>query len=224
MFIFPIDALFHLKLADPVWISDDRGSGAIYDFACYKPKDQGDLSYTVGHFGIGDKPIEFGGDKRSKTDHELSTYQLSVSTGGIHATDVFTKPKNFSMIWSDKGSGGSIPWSIWDVECPKGYGALSDVCVNGHQVPSADVIFCIKDYYLTKEKRVRWIWNDKSSGADVDCAINGGSATHTFSLVAGAANWQDKKIFYKIKDIYLGKYSNISGNENRCESNVILIC
>ena len=207
--------MFHLKFTRPVWISDDRGSGAIHDFACYKPKDQGDFSYTVGHFGIGDKPIGFGDDELSKRTYQLSTYQLSV-TGGVNASDVFTKPNNFSMIWSDKGSGGSIPWSIWDVECPKGYGALSDVCVNGYHLPSADVIVCIKDDYLTKEKRVRWIWNDKLSGADVDCAINGGSAAHTFSLVAGTANWHDNKILHKIKDIYLGKYSIISRYENRC--------
>ena len=69
-----------------MWISDDRGSGAIHDFACYKPKDQGDFRYTVGHFGIGDKPIGFSGHIQSKTTYQPLTYQLSVA-GGLNAAD-----------------------------------------------------------------------------------------------------------------------------------------
>ena len=178
----------------PQWICDDGGSGAWRDFTCYEPTRSSrllDTNYTVGHFGINDN---YKGSKPV-------VYQLSVT--GRNANNVFERPTGFSKIWEDHGAGGRIDWGIWEVKCPSGYGALSDVCVNGHHSPSTNAIVCIKDIYLEYELRDKWIWDDKLSGAYADCDINGGNVIHTKALVTATNRRSSKRTLRKIKEIYL---------------------
>lgn len=165
----------------------------VKDFTCYAPTKGDGSSYTIGHFGIGD---DYEGDKPN-------VYQVSMNA--VNANYVFKKPTGFRNVWSDHGSGGKIHWGIWEVECPTGYGALSDVCVHGYNSPSVDVIWCLREDYLEVETRDRWIWDDKHSGANDDCDINGGRTFQTKELVTATNERGAAKTLKKIKDVYFGK-------------------
>ena len=193
--------LFHFTESTPIRITDDRGSGAWNDFTCYKPDNTGSGRYTVGHFGInanyrGNKPV---------------VYQVSATRQG--AKRVFKEPERFRRIWKDSGSGGTYDWSVWEVVCSIGYGALSDVCQIGYNSPSTSTIMCIKDKYLENEYRDRWLWHDKGSGVYADVDINGGSSTRTQNLVTATNQRGSKRTLHAIKSQYFGNnrfFSNVN--------------
>lgn len=180
---------FHYKQVDARWICDDRGSKSDHDFTCYGPTPDGS-SYTVGHFGIGN----------SHDGPKPNVYQVSVT--GISAEAVFAKPLGFFNIWEDHGSHGDDNWGLWQVNCPNGFRALSDVCVNGYHQPSNDEIWCINEDFLDDDYHDDWIWDDKGSGADANCDINGGQSLYTNDLVAATNQRGSKKYLSKIKDEY----------------------
>ena len=188
-----LDPYFRIQEVGATLIWDDGGSGATYDFSCYAPSsnDLSNENHVVGHFGIRDnkdgrKPkafvVSFTGDKSS----------------------AFRRPVSYSQIWNDRGSGAKKDGAFWKVNCPNGYGSLSDLCKYGWSYPSINDIWCIKEDYLERDYHGTWIWNDRRSGARRDVDINGGNSEMTKQLVAATTRRGTKKWLKKIKSEFIG--------------------
>lgn len=185
------DVTFHrhavdLTSTDLIW--KDKGSGARYDFSCWAPRNTR-LGYVVGHFG-------------SKS-HSQPSDPYVVSVSGRSESDVFKKPIGYSRIWKDSGSGAYSDGSFWEVNCPFGYGSLSDLCQKGYSRPSINDVWCVKNTYLDNEHRNNWIWDDRRSGAYSDVDINGGNSRHTKRLISATTRRGQTKSLNKISSVYL---------------------
>ena len=176
---------------DPVFVWNDVGSGGDYNFACYHPNG---ASLGSGHFAIG----HFG---TASYGQPQKPYVVTVE--GENRNDVFEKPSGLNRIWTDSGSGAHEDGSFWTVSCPSGYGSLSDVCQIGHDQPSLDVIWCVKDKYLENDYHDQFLWNDAETGADVDIDIMGGNTELTKEFVAVTTSRGEKKSLKKISNTYL---------------------
>ena len=84
-------------------------------------------------------------------------------------------PVGYTLMWNDKNSGGSQDISFWQVVAPDGYVALGDVAFPGYDKPSDDFTkkyACIKRELLAPGRLSdEPIWNDRGSGARLDCSL-----------------------------------------------------
>ena len=180
---------------DSTLIWDDGKSGANHDFSCYAPSsDSSSRMFVIGHFGIRDQ----------QNGRKPRTYVVSLA-GDADVNSVFQHPLSYSIIWTDAGSGATKDGSFWKVNCPDGYGSLSDLCQVGHKSPNLDAVWCIKKDYLEDDERDVLIWDDTNSGAQKNVDINGGQYEHrTMDLVAATTERGTTKTLKRIKMEYLG--------------------
>jgi hypothetical protein len=118
---------------------------------------------------------------------------------------VLKKPSGYSRIWRDLYSGANRDGSFWRVNCPKGYGSLSDVCQNGwgNQRLETHQVWCVNMKYLKDDNHDRWIWNDKGSGSYYDVDINGGESSLTRELISATDKRGRTKTLKRIANTYL---------------------
>ena len=166
--------MFAINCAVPTKLRwSDAGSGAHQDFSCYAPdlrpeeKDR-----TVGNFGI----------KATPDGAKPKVYGVSVTTE--QTEDIFKRPLSFEETWKDRLSGADEDGSFWRVNCPGGFGSLSDLCKSQWSEPSVEDVWCINERYLEDDPRTSVIWEDKGSGAINNVLINGGQQNHTKELIS----------------------------------------
>ena len=88
------------------------------------------------------------------------------------------------------------------MNCPTGYGSLSDLCMRGYSQPPPDAIWCVEEKYLEDDYHNTWIWNDQGTGADQDCDINGGQSDFTKEFIGATTTRGGKKSLKKIAKKY----------------------
>ena len=114
---------------------------------------------------------------------------------------------NFSKIWSTdyQDSGVLQTGSFWQVNCPKGYGALSDLCQHGDSEPSISQVSCIREDYLEDDLHDDRIWSSSMSGAAVLVKLRGGKTDLTEALLGATTNEGGKRSgLKKIKSDLIG--------------------
>ena len=185
---------FRIHEVDSTLIWDDVNSGAKHNFACYAPSLASTSNlFVIGHFGISE----------NRNGLKPKTYVVSLARD-VKGNPVFQYPISYSLIWRDAGSFASKDGSFWKVNCPEGYGSLSDLCQIGYTSPNLDAIYCINQDYLEDDQHGNWIWDDTASGAAKDVDINGGDSELTKELVAATTQRGETKSLNKIKSEYLG--------------------
>jgi len=129
----------------------DKGSGAIYDGAFYRPVVPAGF-HALAHYGQGD----FG------TPRGFSFAARELKPGALAA------PSGYQQIWNDRGSGADLDGSMWRPVCPTGYASLGVVAQAGYGTPALDAISCVREDLLLPGKVGNQIYNDRKSGGDHD--------------------------------------------------------
>lgn len=136
------------------WVYDDRDTGAHSDVSVWRPN----LSAYPGYYSLGDVGMPGHGQGPRMT--------FVVSGEG----DVLARPLYYNMIWGDWGSGGTFDVGFWDPVPPAGYTCLGSVAALGYDMPSTDLIRCVKSEYVLPAN-IGWVWDDSGSGADNDITL-----------------------------------------------------
>jgi hypothetical protein len=136
------------------WIYDDNGTGADDDIAIWRP----DMSKYAGYYSIGDVAIP---------KHAVAPRTTFVVKA---EGDVLAPPTGYTKVWDDYGAGGDHDGAFWEPIPPAGYQCIGHVATLGHNMPSTDLIRCIKKEYLLAASWDK-IWDDSGSGATHDVAV-----------------------------------------------------
>ena len=169
---------FHYVDPELIWEYDGVGGGR---FSCYAPSfsiTSKSYYFVIGHFGIGDH----------RHGNKPTTYVVSP----IECEDgntAFRRPESFSRLWTDSGSGASTDGTFWRVNCPNGYGSLSDLCQQGYSEPNKNTVWCIKHEYLEDDQHDTWLWDSIGAGTNnvgsvTSVDVNGGKSDLTRELVS----------------------------------------
>lgn len=141
----------------------DKKSGGRYDGAFYNPNfdqlgsDYDDF-YFLGSYG-------------------MSSY--STPTGPMLLVRDLANPSNpalkladdFTLIWTDKGSGASQDGSFWLPTCnDSNYKALGTVCVRDHSKPDPKTmrVVLVRKDLVDSGAIGAFVWDDEKTGADKD--------------------------------------------------------
>ena len=162
-------------------------------FSCYAPSfsvaSEASYFFVVGHFGTsGNKP----------TSYVVSPIDCN------DGNTVFRRPESFSRLWTDSGSGAWRDGAFWRVNCPNGYGSLSDICTNGYSEPEKNTVWCIMLEYLEDDLHDTWVWDSKGTVGIVD--VNGGKSDLTRELMSVTTTHGATNIMKRIKTEMIGMF------------------
>ena len=179
---------------DQTLIWDDGGSGANMDGYFFMPT-VSKTEYIIGGYVI---------QKRRSSSSCVLT--VSESKNNPEKTPpLLVKPKDWKLIWKDKGSGANRDGSIWQATSPgKNYKCIGSVPQLGYNKPNSPNYRCVH-VSLTETLISKAIaWSDKGSGADKKVTMfrlpNSGSFTtiparasnvETYDLKANPTNKPD---------------------------------
>jgi VPS62-like protein len=140
----------------------DKGSGADLDGFFFTPS--AEYSYYI-----------IGGYARRKGGSKSKNCVISVrqsKNNPEETPDLLVSPSDWSLIWTDKGSGANADGSMWKGVPPsKEYKCLGSVMQKGYKKPVLSNYRCVHSG-LTKEIQIKSIvWTDKGSGADRDVTV-----------------------------------------------------
>lgn len=138
---------------------NDAGSGAKSDIALWHPK------APSGYFVFGSIGLD---SNKAKPDSKVITYaykpNLKIKVGNKEM-DAIVYPKDYKLLWKDKGTGAKQDGSIWEPIAPAGYVALGCVAVSGYDKPSVKDSACILNDTVLIElnpiKQTRYMWYSK---------------------------------------------------------------
>ncbi len=117
--------------------------------------------YPVGDFGFDTT----GQGCVSPSDREYSICVRAVQP------EALARPKDYSPIWNDAGSGARDDVGIWRPVPPEGFVCLGAVGHGGnHDKPSVNEIWCVNQTLVVEGRIGQLIWNDVHSGAKADFA------------------------------------------------------
>jgi hypothetical protein len=138
----------------PVW--NDRGSGADYDGAFYRPVAPPGYS-VIGFYGQGNYNAPDG----------VVAVVKELEPGAL------AEPEGYELIWKDSGSGADRDGAFWRPIPPAGYTCLGVVvtgyCLGcGYAPPAADQIQCVRSDLVAPSTAWMSIWIDVGSDADRD--------------------------------------------------------
>ncbi|POR37266.1 DUF946 domain-containing protein [Tolypocladium paradoxum] len=143
------------------WVWSDTGSGAARDATFWQPKPQGTLR-AVGSVGIGNYS-DINGKRASLL---VGVNPNKPPVGGKPAV---AAPTGYTLIWTDKKSGGRHNGSFWRPNPPSGYVSLGDVAQGNWDMPRVDKVWCVRRDLVREAKYApNSLWDDKKSGAEKD--------------------------------------------------------
>lgn len=76
----------------------------------------------------------------------------------------FAYAADFTLMWTDKGTGNSNNGSCWIIEAPAGYVALGSVFIGGYDKPATTDYLCIRSDLALEIGTSSGVWTDKGSG------------------------------------------------------------
>lgn len=89
----------------------------------------------------------------------------------------FALATDFTLLWTDKGTGNSNNGSCWSIQAPAGYVALGSVFIRGYDKPATTDYLCIRSDLALEIGTSSALWTDKGSGA-----TGGDLACYAFNL------------------------------------------
>lgn len=133
----------------PIW--NDSGSGADSNVSFWRPNITSGWSRVGHHISKGYR------------NPQGATMLVRPRTSGAIAD-----PVDYTLIWTDAGSGASQNGSVWRPVCRNGYQALGDVTSSSHAKPTTTEMVCVHESALVNANPGNLIWDDKGSGATAD--------------------------------------------------------
>ena len=133
----------------PIW--NDSGSGADSNVSFWRPNITSGWSRVGHHISKGYR------------NPQGATMLVRPRTSGAIAD-----PIDYTLIWTDAGSGASQNGSVWRPVCRNGYQALGDVTSSSHAKPTTTEMVCVHESALVNANPGNLIWDDKGSGATAD--------------------------------------------------------
>lgn len=157
----------------------DKGSGAELDGYFFSPLAESSY-YIIGGYA------SRKGDAKSKKC-VVSVRQSKNNPEGT--PELLVPPGDWSLIWTDKGSGSNKDGSMWNGVPPgKEYKCLGSVMQKGYKKPVMSNYRCVHSS-LTKEITIKSVlWSDKGSGADRDVTVFKLSNSKSFFAVGRKIN------------------------------------
>jgi len=140
----------------------DKGSGADLDGFFFAPS--AESSYYI-----------IGGYARRKGDSKSKNCVISVrpsKNNPEETPELLVPPSDWSLIWTDKGSGANKDGSMWNAVPPgKEYKCLGSVMQKGYKKPVLPNYRCVHSGLTKKIQNKSIVWTDKGSGADKDVTV-----------------------------------------------------
>jgi len=140
----------------------DKGSGADLDGFFFTPS--AESSYYI-----------IGGYASRKGDPNAKKCVISVrpsKSNPEETPELLVPPSDWSLIWTDKGSGADTDGSMWHgVPLGKGYKCLGSVAQKGYKKPVLSNYRCVHSGLTKKIQNKSIVWTDKGSGADRDVTV-----------------------------------------------------
>jgi hypothetical protein len=143
-----------------IW--SDKGSGADLDGFFFAPS--AESSYYI-----------IGGYASRKSDPNSKKCVISVRQSKNYpegTPELLVSPSDWSLIWTDKGSGANKDGSMWNAVPPsKEYRCLGSVMQKGYKKPVLSNYRCVHSGLTKKIQNKSIVWSDKGSGADKDVTV-----------------------------------------------------
>jgi hypothetical protein len=140
----------------------DKGSGADLDGFFFAPSAESSY-YIIGGYA------SQKGDPNSKKC-VISVRQSKNNPEGT--PELLVPPSDWSLIWTDKGSGANKDGSMWNAVPPgKEYKCLGSVMQKGYKKPVLPNYRCVHSGLTKKIPNKSIVWSDKGSGADRDVTV-----------------------------------------------------
>lgn len=160
-----------------IW--SDKGSGAELDGFFFTPKVES--SYYI-----------IGGSATRKVNRNSKICVISVKPSKNNpeeTPELLVSPGDWSLIWTDKGSGADKDGSMWNAVPPsKKYKCLGSVMQKGYKKPVLPNYRCVHSGLTKKRLNKSIVWSDKGSGADKDVTIFKLPNSKSFFAVGGKTN------------------------------------
>jgi len=140
----------------------DKGSGADLDGFFFTPSAESSY-YIIGGYA------SRTGDPNSKK----CVISVRQSKNNPEETpELLVPPSDWSLIWTDKGSGANKDGSMWHGVPPsKYYKCLGSVMQKGYKKPVLSNYRCVHSGLTKKIQNNSIVWTDKGSGADRDVTV-----------------------------------------------------
>jgi len=136
-----------------IW--SDKGSGADLDGFFFAPS--AESSYYI-----------IGGSASRKADRNSKICVISVrpsKNNPEESPELLVSPSDWSLIWTDKGSGANTDGSMWNAVPPsKEYKCLGSVMQKGYKKPVLPNYRCVHSGLTKKIQNKSIVWTDKGSG------------------------------------------------------------
>ena len=143
-----------------IW--SDKGSGAELDGFFFTPSAESSY-YIIGGYASG------------KVDRNSKICVISVRPSKNNPEEspgLLVAPGDWTLIWTDKGSGANTDGSMWNANPPgKEYKCLGSVMQKGYKKPVLPNYRCVHSGLTKKIQNNSIVWTDKGSGADKDVTV-----------------------------------------------------
>ena len=160
-----------------IW--SDKGSGADLDGFFFTPS--AESSYFI-----------IGGYASRKGDPKSKKCVISVrqsKNNPEETPELLVPPSDWSLIWTDKGSGANTDGSMWNAVPPgKEYKCLGSIMQKGYKKPVLSNYRCVHSGLTKKIQNKSIVWTDKGSGADRDVTVFNLSNSKSFFAVGRKIN------------------------------------
>lgn len=167
---------------------NDEGSSADCDVQFWHPLPQD------GFLAAGDVC------EASPSDWLYETYaplgQVILLAADPSSPDDVRCPLDFTLLWSDDGSGALLQGALWAMVPPDGYTALGHCCSFSRSgpppKPNPREYACVKSSLVSQGTAGAQIWNSAGSGADTDVGVYNPTSSvlyvdlHTFWTIPGS--------------------------------------
>jgi hypothetical protein len=146
---------------------NDKGSGGDTNLQLWHPDSQ------TGFLPVGD--VAEASPSPWIYDSNPPLEQVILIGPGTDASEV-ANPLDFTLVWSDTGTGADLEGAIWSMVCPSGYVALGYCCTFSTSgtppKPDTSQYYCVKAAGLTTTGLAgAQIWNTANTGADTDYSL-----------------------------------------------------
>lgn len=162
------------KNCNPVQKWSDKGSGADIDGYFFIP------DVEENHFMIG------GLATQSRKESLCVVTVIEPKENPENTPPLLVAPKDWKLIWIDKGSGAEMNGSMWEAVPPDGnYKCLGTVPQTGYEKPYVPHYRCVHASLTEKVTTSAMAWSEKGSHADKKVTMFRLPNTKSFVAVAG---------------------------------------
>lgn len=138
---------------------DDNGSGGDIDVTFWHPVAGSDGWYPLGSYIRADY---------SNVNTLKDAAVVIVKDQGTG--NALAPPTDFTLIWTDAGSGADRDGAIWNPICPVDFVGLGSIGTSGGK-PSTEDMRCVAERFTARASAGSMVYNDNGTGADSDLSI-----------------------------------------------------